>query len=107
VPCDALLVPTRAGTTARAISRCKPRVWIIAPSCDAAACQNLAFSYGVQPVHLAEEPDDWRAWITHWLREHGLPTQRVMVVAGPSAQNPNANQRIELMRLDTNEALSR
>jgi pyruvate kinase len=107
VPCDALLVPTRGGTTARAISRCKPRVWIIAPTFDAAACQNLAFSYGVQPVHVSEEPDDWRQWVARCLREQGVPAQRVIAIAGPSAQNPNANHRIELMRLDTNEAVSR
>src|SRR5436189_1474651 len=41
VPCDLLLVPTRGGTVARAISRFKPPVWIIAPSPDAVACQNL------------------------------------------------------------------
>src|SRR5436305_7074626 len=60
VPCDLLLVPTRGGTVARAISRFKPPVWIVAPSFDSAASQNLAFSYGVHPVDLFEEPDDWR-----------------------------------------------
>jgi pyruvate kinase len=103
VPCDALLVPTQGGTTARAISRCKPPVWIIAPSCDAAACQTLAFSYGVHPVHLSEEPEDWRHWVGHWLDEHGIAAQRVMAVAGPSARNPTANHRIELMRLNTTQ----
>jgi len=101
VPCDAVLVPTRGGTTARHISRCKPPVWIIAPSCDPAACQSLVFSYGVHPVHLTEEPDDWRRWVTNWLRENGVAANRVMLVAGPSPRNPNANHRIELMRLDT------
>jgi pyruvate kinase len=100
VPCDLLLVPTRGGTVARAISRFKPPVWIIAPSPDPAACQNLAFSYGVHPVHLAEEPDDWRQWTAHWLRENGMTAERVMLVAGPSPRNPKANYRIELMRLD-------
>ncbi|HEY6842955.1 MAG TPA: pyruvate kinase [Thermoanaerobaculia bacterium] len=100
VPCDLLLVPTRGGTVARAISRFKPPVWIIAPSSDPAVCQKLAFSYGVYPVDLAEEPDDWRKWIAHWLRENGITAQRVMLVAGPSPRNPNANYRIELMRLD-------
>ena len=100
VPCDALLVPTKGGTTARAISRCKPRVWIIAPSCDKAACQALAFSFGVHPVDLSEEPDDWRQWITHWLREHGVAAERVMTVAGPSPRNSMANHRIELMQLN-------
>jgi pyruvate kinase len=100
VRCDAVLVPTRGGTTARIISRCKPSVWIIAPSCDPPACQSLAFSYGVRPVDLAEEPDDWREWIDQWLRENGITAERVMLVAGPSPRNPKANYRIELMRLN-------
>jgi pyruvate kinase len=100
VPCDLLLVPTRGGTVARAIARCKPPVWIIAPSSDPAVCQKLAFSYGVYAVDLAEEPNDWREWLTHWLRENGIMAERVMLVAGPSPRNPKANYRIELMRLD-------
>jgi pyruvate kinase len=100
VPCDLVLVPTRAGMVARAISRFKPPVWIIAPSADSTACQNLAFSYGVYPINLAEEPDDWREWIARWLRENGIIAERVMLVAGPSPRNPKANYRIELMRLD-------
>ncbi len=100
VPCDMLLVPTRSGTTARMISRCKPPVWIITPGCDPMTCQRLAFSYGVYPVHLAEEPDDWREWMARWLRENGITAERVMLVAGPSPRDPKANHRIELMRVD-------
>jgi pyruvate kinase len=100
VPCDLLLVPTRGGMVARAIARFKPPVWILAPSSDPAACQNLAFSYGVHPIDLAEEPDDWRQWAAHWVCENGITAQRVMLVAGPSPRNPKANYRIELMRLD-------
>jgi pyruvate kinase len=99
VPCDALLVPTRSGATARFISQCKAPVWIIAPSRDPATCQSLAFSYGVHPVDLPEEPDDWNEWTAHWLRKHGVAAERVILVAGPSARNPNANHRIELLRL--------
>jgi pyruvate kinase len=105
VPCDAVLVPTRGGTTARVISRCKPSVWIIAPSCDPAACQSLAFSYGVHPVDLPEEPDDWRQWAAEWLRKHGVAAERMMLVAGPSPRNPKANHRIELMRLNVSDEL--
>jgi pyruvate kinase len=99
VPCNLLLVPTRSGTTARVISRSKPAVWIVAPSPNPAVCQGLAFSYGVQPIDLEEEPSDWREWIRSWLREHGISGERVILVAGPSARNPNANHRIELMQL--------
>ena len=105
VPCDLVLVPTRGGMVARAISRFKPPVWIIAPSADCAACQNLAFSYGVYPINLAEEPDDWREWIARWVRENGITAERVMLVAGPSPRNPKANYRIELMRLDAEKQL--
>src|SRR5262249_26711806 len=104
VPTDLLLVPTRGGTVARAISRFKPPVWIIAPSPEPAACQNLAFSYGVHPVHLAEEPDDWRDWITRVVRKNGITADRVMLVAGPSPRNPKANYRIELMRLNAEKS---
>jgi pyruvate kinase len=99
VPCEAVLVPTRGGNTARAISRSKPSVWIVAPSSDPAVCQGLAFSYGVHAVDLAEDPDDWRAYAARWLPEHGLTVDRVMLVAGPSPRNPNASHRLELMRL--------
>src|SRR6187399_631812 len=100
VPCDLALVPTRAGMVARAISRFKPPVWIIAPSSDSTACQNLALSYGVYPINLGEEPDDWREWIARWSRENGITAERVLLVAGPSPRSPKANYRIELMRPD-------
>lgn len=99
VPCDAVLVPTRGGTTARVISRCKPPVWTIAPSSDPAVCQGLAFSYGVHPLDFTEEPGDWRDFAADWLPKHGIAAERVMLVAGPSPRNPKANHRIELMRL--------
>ena len=99
VPCDAVLIPTRGGTTARVVSRCKPPVWIVAPSSDPKVCQGLAFSYGVHPVDLADDPSDWREFATQWLGEHEIAADRIMLVAGPSSRNPRANHRIELMRL--------
>jgi pyruvate kinase len=102
LPCDVALVPTRGGTTARVISRCKPHVWIVAPSSNPAACQGLAFSYGVHPVNLGdEEPADWRDYAANWLQAHGITAEHVMLVTGPSSQNPNASHRLELMRLSS------
>ena len=100
VPCDLGLVPTRSGATARILSRCKPAVWLVAPSPDATVCQGLAFSYGVYPVENEEEDSDWRDFIQKWLKANSVAAKRVMLVAGPSARNPQANHRIELMRLD-------
>jgi pyruvate kinase len=99
VPCQVALVPTRGGTTARIISRCKPAVWLVAPSNDPAVCQGLAFSYAVHPVDLTDDPEDWKEFARHWLSEHGLSADRVLLVAGPSPRNPNASHRIELMHL--------
>jgi pyruvate kinase len=102
VPCDAVLAPTESGTTPRIISRSKPRVWIIAPSRDAAVCQGLAFSYDVHALDLAEE-DSWEDQPARVVYRSGIAAQRVLLVAGPSPRNPKANHRIELMRFDADE----
>ena len=99
VPCAAVLVPTRSGTTARMISRFKPGAWVVAISRDPAVCQGLAFSYGVEPVLISEEPESWRGFAEEWLRREGVPGQHVMLVAGPSARDPHASHRIEFIRV--------
>jgi pyruvate kinase len=99
VPCAAVFVPTRTGTTARMISRFNPALWIVAVSRDAAVCQGLAFSYGVHPIQLAQEPENWRDFARDWLREQQIPGAVAMLVAGPSTRNPDANHRIEFLRV--------
>jgi len=99
VPCAAVFVPTRTGTTARMISRFNPAVWIVALSRGAAVCQGLAFSYGTHPVQLAEDPASWSDFARQWLREHQVPGPVAMLVAGPSTRNPDANYRIEFLRV--------
>jgi pyruvate kinase len=107
VPCAAVFVPTLTGTTARMISRFNPAVWIVALSRDAAVCQGLAFSYGVQTVHLADEPESWSDFARNWLRENQVSGDIAMLVAGPSPRNPNANHRLEFLRVRDNPAASR
>lgn len=99
VPCAAVFVPTRTGTTARMISRFKPAVWTVALSRDPAVCRGLAFSYGVHPMHLEEDPDDWRDFAARWVKEHSLDGLVAMLVAGPSERRPDANHRLEFLRL--------
>lgn len=99
VPCAAVFVPTRTGATARKISRFKPAVWTVALSRDAACCQGLAFSYGVEPTPIADEPEDWRGFARSWLKERNLAGRVAILVAGPSARHPDANHRIEFLRL--------
>ncbi len=99
VSCAAIFVPTRSGATARMISRFKPSVWIAAPSEHAATCQGLVFSYGVQPIEAAREPDDWRDFARRWLEEEQIAGDIAMLVAGPSQRSPDASHRIEFLQV--------
>jgi len=99
VPCAAVFVPTRTGTTARMISRFNPAVWVVALSRDRAVGQGLAFSFGVHPIDLTEDPENWRDFAAGWLRDHQLQGQVAMLVAGPSIRNPDANYRIEFLHV--------
>ena len=99
VPCTAVFVPTHTGTTARMISRFKPPVWTVALSRDPAVVQGLMFSYGVHPVELPDEPDDWRGLAARWLREEEMAGHTAILVAGPSARRPDASHRLEFMRV--------
>lgn len=99
VPCAAAFVPTRTGTTARMIARFNPAVWIVALSREPSVCQGLAFSYGVHPLEFEDDPESWRDFARGWLRDHGVPGQVAMLVAGPSARHPEANHRLEFLRV--------
>ena len=96
---DAVLVPSRGGSTARAVARWRPKTWIFTVGHSHAAMQHLAFSYGVHPVDVAEQPDDWNAYAAQLMRELEIPARQILLVAGPSPKNPNANQRLELIVL--------
>jgi pyruvate kinase len=81
------------------ISRFKPSAWIVAATADAALLPGLAFSYGVYPFLLGEEPDNWRTFAHSWLRDRQIQGSIAILVAGPSHREPSANHRIEFMRV--------
>jgi pyruvate kinase len=81
------------------ISRFSPAVWIVALSRDTGVCQGLAFSYGVYPVQLQEDPENWSDFAREWLEENEVPGSVAVLVAGPSPRNPDANHRIEFLRV--------
>jgi pyruvate kinase len=92
-------VPTRTGRTARMISRLNPSQWIVALSHDPAVCQEMAFCGGVEPVQLFENPPNWRDFARTWLAEHQVGGPVALLVAGPSTRNPDANHRIEFLKV--------
>ncbi len=98
-PCAAVIVPTRSGTTARLISRHKPAQWIVAVARSAAVCAGLQFSFGVWPEMSREMPEDWHAFASGWMQQHGVAGNRVMLAAGPSPSHPDAVHRLEFLRV--------
>lgn len=99
VACSAVFVPTRSGSTARLISRFKPAPWIVAQTQNASVSQALHFSYGVHPVQLDGDPQNWHDFARSWLRQQPLTGPMAMLVAGPSERHPEANHRIEFIRI--------
>jgi pyruvate kinase len=81
------------------ISRFKPSVWIVAISDSVAVCRSLQFSYGVAPTLVDSVPDDWREFANGWLREQDLGGNIALLVASASASHPDANHRIEFIRV--------
>jgi len=102
--CAAAFVLTRTGTTARMISRLNPSIWIAGLSRDPAVCQGLTFSYGVEPVQLAEDPKNWREFAQAWLEQHELSGLIALLVAGPSRRHPDANYRLEFLKVGESSA---
>lgn len=98
-PCAAVFVPTCSGGTARMISRFKPSIWIVAVTNDEAVARTLQFSYGVEPIYIAEEPEDWREFARVWLQEQLSSDNVALLVAGASSRQPDANHRIEFLRV--------
>ncbi len=99
MPVNCVFVPTTTGNTARMISRFNPPIDIVAISHDVAVCQGLAFSYGVRPVLITEEPANWSDFARRWLMNNNVPGSIAMLVAGPTALNPDSNHRLEFIRV--------
>jgi pyruvate kinase len=76
-------------------------VWIMAVSSHEATCQSLLFSYGVFPIHEPEHPGDWRRYTRKWLTTENLNGQYAIVAEGPSNMNPQGNNRMEIIDLNT------
>ena len=98
-PCAAVFVPTSSGGTARMISRFKPTKWIVAVATDEAVARALQFSYGVEPVIVADEPESWRDFANVWLKEQLTNGTGALLVAASSPRHPDANHRIEFLRV--------
>ncbi|NUQ61949.1 MAG: pyruvate kinase [Pirellulales bacterium] len=95
----ALVVPTRTGTTARAIARFRLPVWIAAPTDRARVVRHLQFTYGIEPVPMPQLPPDWTAFTREWVRAKALQGSVALLVQGPSPGHPQANHCMEILQI--------
>jgi pyruvate kinase len=95
----AVFVPTHSGRTARSIARFKLPVWIVGISSQEATCRRLLFSGGVYPTFEPNHPRDWNAYVKDWLRNRTLEGDLAILIEGPSSEHPEANNRMEIIRL--------
>ncbi len=95
----AVFVPTRSGATARSLSLFRMPVWIAGVSSQQQTCQNLVFSYGVQPVFALDHPDDWEVFVREWLTRHQVAGDMAILTEGPSRKHPEAHNRMEIIDL--------
>lgn len=95
----AVIVPTHGGATARSIARFRLPVWITAVSSVESTCQQLQFSYGVNPVHEPDHPDNWNDFLRRWMCVHKVDGTLAVLTEGPSTKRPNANNRMEIIDL--------
>jgi pyruvate kinase len=98
IPCSGIFVPSGTGNTARMISRFKPAAGIVAICNDISVCQGLMFSYGVSPVLLEKEPENWSDFARKWLAENQIHQGVAILVAGPTSRHPGSNHRLEFFR---------
>ena len=96
---DLVCTPSDSGGTPRRITRFRLPVPIVAFSDNAKACQDLQFSYGVEPVHLAERPPSWSRFVGQWAQEQACVARRVLLTQGTSVQQPGGRTRIEIIHL--------
>jgi len=98
----AVVCPTRSGATARNVARFRPAVVITAFTSNEATCMALQFSYGVLPVLVPEDHEDWNNFTREWLGKQGLTAGLAILTQGPASDNPAVNHRMEILDLDPN-----
>ncbi len=96
---SAILAPTRSGATARNIARFRLAVPVTAFTTHPASAQALRFSYGVEPVLLDKEPDEWTRFSREWLAKKGFRSGMALLVQGPSPSHPEQPHRLDMIAL--------
>ncbi|MEA3302931.1 MAG: pyruvate kinase [Pseudomonadota bacterium] len=97
----AVVAPTVSGDTARNITRFRLPVWIIAFCPREETCKELQFSYGVLPIKVDTDRQDWSPFIRRWCAGRDIEDGEILLTQGPSPQHPCSNHRLEIIELNS------
>ncbi len=98
---QAVIVPTRSGDMARIVTRFRLQQWVTAFSNSDKVCQQLMFSYGVNPELVEHEQVDWLPFVMGWAQNRQLCEGYIVLSQGPSPEYPAASHRLEIIDLAT------
>ncbi|MCQ1534473.1 pyruvate kinase [Methanosarcina sp. KYL-1] len=102
LPVAAVLTPTRSGATPRRLSRFKPEPWILAFTRFPKTCSCLSLSYGVYPVIMKKNVENWEKETTEKAKEMGFTKSGDIVVLtqGPASGKPGGTNMLKILTLD-------
>jgi pyruvate kinase len=92
-----VFTPTETGATPRRIARFHLPSWTVALSRHRVTCQRLLFSYGVHPVHTADDARDWQDIAHDWLHVNKLGGGPLIFTQGSSRGHPGTTNRVEIL----------
>lgn len=94
-----IFTPTISGATARRLARFKLATRIVAFSLHEATCQQLHFSYGVEPVYVPNLTEPWDEFARRWCRQEGLTDGLVLFTQGASQVRSGGTTSISILYL--------
>ena len=95
----AVITPTRSGSMPRNVTRYRLPVWITALSSKESTCQSLQFSYGVFPIKVEKDREEWTPFLRSWFREQQINEGSALLAQGPSPEHPCGNHRLDFIDL--------
>lgn len=96
----AVITPTRSGSMPRNVTRYRLPVWITALSSDERTCQSLQFSYGVLPIKVDNDLQEWTPFLRNWFKEQQINEGIALLAQGPSPEHPCSNHRLDFIDLE-------
>ena len=63
--------------------------------------RDSCFHMACSRCNLNHEPENWSDFARNWLAEYQEPGRIAMLVGGPTLLNPDANHRIEFLRISS------